>query len=164
MRDNEHFNQLMQRARTLDTIDLRGSMARAMFWAVACFAIAYFGYAAPRDGNPVWRYVIPVLFGGGGLIVLFAGRTATLRMAPDGLTFQFILGRTFVPWPDIMSFNSSLAGVVRLDYQQPDGMNDPPDPYGPPPMVQKSTLPGDLGIKQRQLITLLETYRDTAVK
>ncbi len=59
---------------------------------------------------------------------------------------------------------STQAGDVSLAYQKPEDVNDQPDPYGPPPMVQKSTLPGDLGIKQRQLITLLETYRDTAVK
>lgn len=159
-RNDQKFAALMLQAQRQEEITLRGSVVRAVFWALICFVIAVVTYAFPGDGDQKWRYILPVLFIGGGLIIFFSGRSAVIHLTPAGLSFQFNLKHTFIPWEDVVSFNTSLAGIVGLDYRQ----NDAPIMPGAPDALRKSTLPGEFELKQRQLILLMDSYRAEALE
>ncbi len=153
----------MEQARQCQEITLRGSLFRGLFWALICFVLAFFAYTTAEADNPLWRYILPVLFIGGGVIIFLSGRSSMLHLSPDGISTQFITQRLFVPWSDVVAFHRSLAGPISIEIRQHDTTASPPDPATPSIPVRKTTLPGEFAMKPRQLFQLLETYKAAAL-
>ena len=159
IRNDHKVAQLMEQAKQCQEITLRGSFARGLFWALICFVLAFVAYMTAQADNLLWRYILPVLFIGGGLIILLSGRSSYLHLSPDGISTQFITSRTFVPWADVVSFHRSLAGPISIEVRQPETTAGSPGLTSTPIPVRKTTLPGEFAMKPRQLLQLLETYR-----
>ncbi len=162
-RNDQKVAQLLEQARQCQEITLRGSLLRGVFWALICFVLAFFAYTMAQSDNPLWRYILPALFVGGGVIIFLSGGSSTLHLSPDGISTQFITTRMFVPWADVVAFHRSLAGPISIEIRQHDMTATPHDPTTPSISVRKTTLPGEFAMKPRQLLQLLKTYKAAAL-